>query len=87
MEDDVVVVAALGEGGEVVAGLKREQRVSVIWQEGKRWGLSVSHREIAYLGGMVIVEFDGYGALGEVSKICVRHGKLSVPWWYLGRRW
>ena len=36
VEDDVVVVAALGEGGEVVAGLKMEQCVSVIWQEGKR---------------------------------------------------
>lgn len=41
------------------------------WQKGKRWGLRVSHKELAHLGGMVFVEFEGYGALREVSEVCI----------------
>ena len=35
--------------------------------------------ELAYLGGMVVVEFEGYGTLREVSKILMRDRKLSTP--------
>ena len=69
MEDDVVVVAALGEGGEVVACLKRRVLAQCMWQEGKTWRLRLGCKQLAYLGSMVVVEFNGYGALGEVREI------------------
>ena len=57
------------------------------WREGKGWGLRVGHKGLAYLGSMVVVEFEGYGALREVSKIVFGRGKLAAPWLCLGRRW
>ena len=37
--------------------------------KGQKIGFS-SRMELAYLGGMVVVEFEGYGALRAVSKGC-----------------
>ena len=63
MEDDGVVVAALGKGGEVGAGLRAG--LSVGWRAGgETWGSWVDSKKLAYSGGMVCVEFEGYGALG-----------------------
>ena len=64
VEDDVVVVPALGQSGEVVTGLENSLSVD----------LRINHKELGYLGGMVFIEFEGYGTLGAVSKICVRWG-------------
>ena len=85
MEDDVVVVAALGEGGEVVARLKEAQPISVTSTGEKEMGTSSPPQcELAYLGGMSVVKFEGYGALRKVSKVCGRHGELGAPWSCLG---
>ena len=63
MEDDGVVVAALGEGGKVGAGLR--DGLLVEWDsKGKRWGVKVGGKGYTHPGGMICVEFEGYGALG-----------------------
>ena len=63
MEDDGVIVAALGKGGEVGAGLRGGSSVGwTAWEE--TWGSGVDGKKFAYSGGMVRVEFEGYGALG-----------------------
>ena len=62
VEDDVVVVAALGEGGEVGAGLENGL-LAPCSKRGKRGGGRVDHKELAYLGGMVVVKLEGYRAL------------------------
>ena len=61
MEDDVVVVAALGEGGEVVACLEDSLLV-------RTEGSGFSCIESAYFGRMVVVEFKSYRTLREVSN-------------------
>ncbi len=62
VEDDVVVVAALGEGGEVGAGLE-DKLLAPCNKKRTRCGVQVDHNKLAYLGGMVVVEFEGYRAL------------------------
>lgn len=49
-----------------------EPPVSIRLQEVKSSGLRVSRVKLGYLGCMVVVEFEGYGALREVSKGSVR---------------
>lgn len=41
--------------------------------------------ELAYLGGMVVIEFEGYGALRGVSKALYDNESLAQPWSCLGR--
>ena len=53
VEDDVVVVPALGEGGEVVAGL-RNNSMSVDVVGGRKWDLRVSHKELRTLGAWLL---------------------------------
>ena len=53
VEDDVVVVPALGEGREVVAGLGNNS-MSVGIVGGKRWDLRVSHKELRTLGAWLL---------------------------------
>ena len=60
------------------------QPISVTSQGRKIWELRVRHNELAYLGGMSVVEFEGYGALKKVSKVCSRHVELGAPWSCLG---
>ena len=69
MEDDVVVVAALGEGGEVGASLEKSKSVPGC-KRIRRLEFRGSRIKLAYLGGMVVVEFEGYRALRKVSKWC-----------------
>lgn len=49
-----------------------EHPVSIGLQEAKSSRLRVSGIKLGYLGCMVVVEFDGYGALREMSKVSVK---------------
>lgn len=83
MEDDVIVAVALGEGEEFVACLKRRVLAQCIWQEGKTWRLRLGCKQLAYLGSLVVVVFDDYGAFGEGREIqfgirgSVNHGGIQ----------
>ena len=42
------------------------------------WDLEPARKMPAYLGGMVVIEFEGYGALWDVSEFCT--GWTRTDW-------